>query len=162
MPQEKETVNPRALCLAIVLAVGLLVVGMGRLPLELLPVNAAEIPELRAIADRQARAWSASDVDAILADFAEDAQFVVPGQVVQGKAKIRNFVSQHFADYTPIEVTIRRVIGQGAQAAIEWQWQEQHRPTGDRSQADDVIIFQVKNGKIVYWREYIDTQSPPA
>lgn len=151
-----------AFCLAIVLAVGLLVVGMGRPPLELLPVNAAEVSELRAIADRQARAWSASDVDAILADFAEDARFVVPGQVVQGKAQIRDFVSQHFADYSHIEIAIRRVIGQGKQASIEWQWQEQHRATGDRSQADDAIIFQLKNGKIVYWREYIDTQSPPA
>ena len=101
-------------------------------------------------------------MDAILADFAEEANFVVPGQTVQGKAEIRNFVRQHFADYTHIEVTLRRVISQGLQAAIEWQWKEQHRPTGDRSQADDVIIFQVKNGKIVYWREYIDTQSAPA
>jgi limonene-1,2-epoxide hydrolase len=47
----------------------------------------------------------------------------------------------------------------GNEGAVEWLWSEKNRKTGEESQAEDAIVFELEGGKIKYWREYIDKQS---
>lgn len=115
--------------------------------------------ELREIAERQARAWESGDADRVAADFALDCEFVVPRVRLRGSRQVREAARKYFADYSGTRIRIERVIASGDSAAVEWTWKDKHRSTGEESCAEDVIIFRVREGKIIYWREYIDSVS---
>ena len=59
-----------------------------------------------------------------------------------------------------------RVLLDGDQGAVEWTWSETNRADGRSHTAEDGIIFVLRDDKIVYWREYFDTETdepePPA
>ena len=118
------------------------------------------LASIQHLVNRQARAWENADVEAIVADFAEDARFVVPGTSFRGKQEIRAAAKDYFANFTNTQVTVKRIIGNDNEGAVEWSWSDQERKTGKKNSADDAIIFELENGKITYWREYIDSQSP--
>ena len=105
---------------------------------------------------RQARAWENADAATIVADFAEDALFIVPGFRFEGRQAIKQAAEDYFAQFTDTTVTIKRIIAQENEGAIEWIWSDVNRETSQRTKADDAIIFELQNGKITYWREYID------
>ncbi len=43
------------------------------------------------------------------------------------------------------------------QGAVEWDWSDRNKKTGQQSEAEDAIIFELQDdGKIIYWREYIE------
>lgn len=110
-----------------------------------------------ALVERQARAWERADLDAIPADFAADGWFISPGGRWQGHAAIRGAAAQFFAVAHEVQVTITRVMIDGDMGAAEWTWSEKRRATGTRHSAEDAIIFVLRDGQIVYWREYFDT-----
>ncbi|WP_049802813.1 nuclear transport factor 2 family protein [Gloeothece verrucosa] len=57
------------------------------------------------------------------------------------------------------QIQIKRIISQGNQGAIEWQWSDTDKKTGKKQLATDAIIFELEGGKIKYWREYIDARA---
>ena len=103
--------------------------------------------ELRQLVERQARAWENADLDAITADFAEDGVLISPGGRWQGAAAIRAAAESFFTAARDVQV----------QVTAEWTWSETRLATGQRHSAEDAIIFTLRDGKIVYWREYFDT-----
>ncbi|MDQ3250156.1 MAG: nuclear transport factor 2 family protein [Chloroflexota bacterium] len=110
-----------------------------------------------ALVERQARAWEAADVEAAVADFAPDAHFISPGGRWQGPDAIRGAVEAFFGGAGEVKVQITRVLVDGEQGAAEWTWSEVRYADGQRHTAEDAIVFAVREGKIVYWREYFDT-----
>jgi uncharacterized protein (TIGR02246 family) len=121
--------------------------------------NESAHSSIKQLVARQANAWETANVEKLLADFAEDSIFVVPGGVYRGKREIQEAAEGYFTQFTNTKVTIKRVISQENQGAIEWAWSEKNKKTGEQSQAEDAIIFELENGKIKYWREYIDKES---
>ena len=105
---------------------------------------------------RQAEAWKKSDAEAIIADFAENAIFIVPGSTFSGKEAIKTAAKDYFAQFKPTKVEIIRVIAEGDRGAVEWTWQDENKTTKRQSYAEDAIILELRDGKIIYWREYID------
>jgi uncharacterized protein (TIGR02246 family) len=115
-------------------------------------------PSIKQLVERQANAWETADSDKILADFAEDSLFVVPGSTFRGKQQIKDSADDYFAEFTNTKVTIKRIIANGNQVAVEWAWSDKNKKTSQTSKAEDAIIFELESGKIKYWREYIDKQ----
>jgi uncharacterized protein (TIGR02246 family) len=115
--------------------------------------------KIKQLVQRQANAWEAADSDKIIADFADDALFIVPGALCRGKEEIKAAAESYFAEFVDTKVTIKRIIVKGDEGAIEWTWSEKNKQTGQTSQAEDAIIFELEQGKIKYWREYIDKES---
>ena len=105
---------------------------------------------------RQAEAWEDSDAEAIIADFAENASFIVPGSTFSGKEAIKTAAKDYFAQFHQTKVEIIRVIAEGDRGAVEWTWQDENKTTKEKSYAEDAIILELRDGKIIYWREYID------
>lgn len=124
-----------------------------------LPETKAVDPKIQQLVERQANAWETSDSDKIIADFADDGLFIVPGSQCRGKAEIKAAAESYFAEFTDTKVTIKRIIVKGNEGAIEWTWSETNKETSQTSQAEDAIIFELEEGKIKYWREYIDQKS---
>ncbi|MFE4107427.1 nuclear transport factor 2 family protein [Almyronema epifaneia] len=113
--------------------------------------------DAQALVSRQAKAWETANAEQIVADFAEDCRFVVPGQQLQGRSQVYQSANAFFAAAHQVEITIQRIVVQNNAIAVEWQWQETNRQTGQQKRAEDAIIIELNSQrKIVYWREYID------
>jgi uncharacterized protein (TIGR02246 family) len=109
------------------------------------------------LVQRQADAWQRGDIEAIVADFDEAGALITPGGTWVGPAAIRQAALDFWATVQSLQVEIKRLLVDGDQGAVEWRWTEVRLADGQAHSADDAIIFTLKQGKIVYWREYFDT-----
>ncbi|WP_253274332.1 nuclear transport factor 2 family protein [Myxosarcina sp. GI1] len=116
--------------------------------------------EVIEIVERQARAWENRDAEAIANDFAEDAVFVVPGMKFEGRTKIKAAAEDYFKQFTDTKVEIKNTIIEGDRGAVEWNWRDRSKHAQKLSYAEDAIIFELEEDKIIYWREYIEKKSP--
>lgn len=114
-------------------------------------------PNIEALVKKQALAWEQGNASSIVEDFAPSATFIAAGHLFQGVDAIAQAAEDYFRQFTDTKVTIKRIIIGGNQGAVEWDWSDRHRQTGKQSAAEDAIIFELQdNGKISYWREYIE------
>ena len=116
--------------------------------------------QTRVLVERQAKAWEAQDIEAVLTDFASNGVLSSPGGRWQGHDAIREAARLFFAGVSDVQVDVTRVLldAGGTQGAAEGTWSET-RADGSRHMAEDAIIFELPQGKIVTWREYFDTAS---
>ena len=112
--------------------------------------------QVEAIILRQAQGWEQQDAAAIASDFAEDALFVAAGFKFEGKQSIEQAAQDYFKDFHQTKVEIKRTIIEGDRGAVEWDWRDRNRKTGKEGFAEDAIVFELAEGKIIYWREYIE------
>ena len=115
--------------------------------------NREEIIEM---VERQARAWESQDVAGIIDDFASDAVFIAAGFRFEGQEQISKAARDYFKQFDRTSVEIKRIIIDGGKGAVEWDWRDRERKSNKEGFAEDAIIFELQNGKIVYWREYIE------
>ena len=113
--------------------------------------------EARAFLLRRANAWARKDLDAIMADYAPDIVYVAPTIRFDGTAGMRENAARYLEEFSDIDVELTRLIVDGDQGALEWTWSETRVADGQRRSVQDAIIFELRDGKIVYWREYFDT-----
>ncbi|MGF1477936.1 MAG: nuclear transport factor 2 family protein [Cyanophyceae cyanobacterium] len=115
---------------------------------------------IQQLIEKQARGWENADSKSIIEDFAEEALFVVPGSVFKGRSAIKAAAEDYFSQFSQTQITIDRIVVSGNEGVVEWRWSDVNDRTGEKTLADDAIVFELEDGKIKYWREYIDTQSP--
>lgn len=113
--------------------------------------------QVRAMVERQARAWMDADYEAIVADYAPDGILSTPGGTWQGREAIRGAAAAFYESAGAVEVSVQRVLLDGDQGAVEWTWSETARASGRRVTMEDAIVFVLRDGQIAYWREYFDT-----
>ena|SRR5260221_13919806 len=112
--------------------------------------------EMIAFVNRQAAAWQSRDSRAVAVDFALDGVLISPSGRLHGTEAIRQAAESVFASTIAIKISIKRVLIDGDQGAVEWNWTETGAKTGQQKTMDDAIIFAVQHGKITYWREYFN------
>jgi uncharacterized protein (TIGR02246 family) len=128
--------------------------------LIILGVNS--VSNIEALVTRQASAWERGDVSTIIGDFAPNAEFIAAGKAFPGVAAIEKSAKNYFRQVTDTQVSIKRIIIDRnlAGGAVEWDWSDRNRRTGQVSKAEDAIVFELRDdGKITYWREYIEKKS---
>lgn len=116
-------------------------------------------PEIRALVERQARAWETGALAALLADWDERGVLTAPGVTVPYPELARVFREFH-AGFHELAVTIRTVFHDAGRrrVAIEWDWSVTRRADGARSTTPDAILADLADdGRILSWREYFDT-----
>jgi ketosteroid isomerase-like protein len=116
--------------------------------------------ELRAFLLRRADNWTRKDVDAIMADYADDIVYIAPTVRYHGTAGMRENIVRYLEQHADISVELTRLIvdgDDGNQGALEWTWYETRLADGRRRAYEDAIVFELRDGKISYWREYFDT-----
>lgn len=113
--------------------------------------------ELHALVARLATLWQSDDLDAGFAQFADDAVLITPSRHYNGRDEIIAAMRDFWRDVSLVRITLRRSVADEGQqrVALEWRWSETDRVTGRVTEYDDAIVGQLRNGKIVYWREYI-------
>ena len=116
--------------------------------------------EVHAILLRQMRAWRDGDPEAILAGYAPDAVLRAPGVRLDGRGELREGIARYLAEYVDIDIELTRLVVEGERGALEWTWSETRRADGRRRRVDDAIVFVLRDGLIVSWREYVDAAGP--
>lgn len=126
-------------------------------PVECIP--SMQPANLRPIILQARDAWVKGDAAAFANLFTEDGEMIVPGQRWQGRAKIQSESDLFLQNFT-VAIEIRTILIDGNQAAVEWDWSETSKGTGqETSQAQDAILIDFETGGIRRWREYIDTKT---
>jgi uncharacterized protein (TIGR02246 family) len=115
--------------------------------------------EIRAIIKQAGDAWVKENAEAFASLFGQEGEFIVPGNRWVGRDTIRDIAEGFFKSYSNIKVEIKQIIIEGDRAAVEWYWEDREDATGRLNRADDAIVIEFKNGQIVRFREYIDTQT---
>jgi ketosteroid isomerase-like protein len=96
---------------------------------------------------RHWQAFGAGDVEAIMADYAEDALLVMPDGPLKGRAEIRSLFTKVFADMFPPKSTslsLAKQIVEGEIAYILWSGSS---PFYNAAFATDTFV--IRDGKIV-------------
>jgi uncharacterized protein (TIGR02246 family) len=114
---------------------------------------------IESIIQTAGNAWVSGDADAFTNLFAEDGEFIVPGQIYQGKEAIRSVMAEFSETHTNVQIDIQRIIIDSNQAVVEWHWQDTDA-AGKQTIAEDAIVVDFAGTQISRWREYIDEATP--
>lgn len=111
--------------------------------------------------------FSRGDIQTLLAKFAEDIEWIVPGSnPLSGTYKGRSSVGEFFkrlSDLTEISAfEPREFIAQGDEVVVLGRETGRVKATGRGFQTDWAMAFTTRNGKIVRFQQYLDTASVDA
>ena len=117
-------------------------------------------PGVRALVERQARAWERNDFRLGASDWLPDGELISPAGRVPA-AEIEQELTHFHQGFADLQVTILNVFASpdGTKVAIEWDWEVTRRSDGVRGVTHDAIIVDLVDGKIASWREYFDLGS---
>jgi ketosteroid isomerase-like protein len=102
-----------------------------------------------------ARAWETGDEKLLSELLHEEVVFAYPGRRLNKEETLADLA--YFRDnYSDTKVYINRVIVDGNHLAVEWQFATTKKETGKREVVSDAIIGEVKDGKFIVWKEYLD------
>jgi uncharacterized protein (TIGR02246 family) len=115
---------------------------------------------IRSIIEQAKNCWIEGTADTFASLFTADGELIVPGYRWVGKEAIRQAVTDFTTHASSVKIEIHRIIIEGDQAVVEWDWEDIEKATGKKNPAHDAIVIDFVEGKIKRWREYIDTQTP--
>ncbi len=106
---------------------------------------------------RQAQSWEQNNFDLAKDDWHPDGVLVSPAGEWKA-AELANAMHDFHQNFMDLQVTIKNIIASPNQdkLAIEWDWTVTRRSDGLRGTTPDAIIADLKDGKIISWREYFD------
>lgn len=137
---------------AIILLVLLVVVVGIFLKFKICAMREAKIEQM--VVDH-ARAWETGDDGLLDSLLHKDVIFAYPGRRLNKQQTIEDL--QFFRDaFTDTKVYINKVIVDGDDVAVEWQFATTRKETGKREVVSDAVIGKVKDGKFIVWKEYLD------
>jgi uncharacterized protein (TIGR02246 family) len=112
---------------------------------------------IRALVERQARAWEQNNFKLAAQDWLADGVLIAPGGEWPAE-KLRQLMADFHTGFTDLVVEIKNVFNSadGSKVAIEWDWSVTRKADGARSLTQDAIIADLVDGKIKSWREYFD------
>ena len=101
------------------------------------------------------RAMEVMDFDAALEHVAADVEYInSPGTTVHGHAGVRAVLEPFFAPILENNLSVLRQVVQGELVVLERL--DRHRIPHGWFELPVTGIFELKGGKISYWREYFD------
>ena len=110
---------------------------------------------VEALVRDHAQAWMTGDTALARRILHEDARFAYPRKRVDKETWISELAAFHRAA-EDVRVYVHRVVVDGSEFAVEWQFASTDGTTGARTAVGDAIIGEVRDGRIVLWKEYLD------
>ena len=121
--------------------------------------------DVRAIIQTARQAWLSGNGSAFADLFADDGEFIVPGDRWRGPAAILSVFQDFMSTHRVNAIKIRSLVMQShtdsdvVHAVVEWDWEDTEIATGKISRAADAIAIDIRGDRITRWREYIDADS---
>lgn len=102
-----------------------------------------------------AKAWETGDIELLDKILHEDIIFAYPGRRLN-KAQTMEDLEYFKNNFNETKIYINKIIIEGNNVAVEWQFATTSIETGKRQVVSDAIIAEIKDGKWVVWKEYLD------
>jgi limonene-1,2-epoxide hydrolase len=100
--------------------------------------------------------WSSPNPEKLAGFFAEDAVYQnIPMDPVQGRDAIRQFIVGFVAAVTGIDFDVHRQVSYGTIVMNE-RTDVMHRKDGGEVRLPVMGVFEVRDDRIVAWRDYFD------
>ena len=100
-------------------------------------------------------AWEKDDYKLLESILDENLTFAYPGRVMGKQEALKDF-SDYQKSFKDTKIYINRIVIDGNDFAVEWQFASTNIKTGNRTSVSDAIIGKAKGNKIVVWKEYLD------
>ena len=110
--------------------------------------------DVKALVTRSLKSWETGDRAAFIETADPSLTFAFPGRRTDVGGALKVF-DKWQAEYSDIKVYIRQIIVDGDRFAMEYQFANTSRG-GQRSVVGTVAVGQVRNGRIVTFKEYLD------
>jgi len=103
----------------------------------------------------QLNAWSLEDEQLFLSTVHPEIVFAYPGARLdaEGARELFNYWAENYSD---TRVYFHNIIIEGNDFSVEYQFATTRDKDGTRSATGTVTTGQVKDGKLVLWKEYLD------
>ena len=102
-----------------------------------------------------ARAWETGDYQLLNFVLHENATFSYPGRRMNKQETLADLI-EYNKSFKNTKIYINKIIIDGENLAVEWQFASTNIKTGNRTAVSDAIIGRIKDGKIIVWKEYLD------
>ena len=102
-----------------------------------------------------AKAWETGNYEILDSILDEDAVFAYPGRRLNKTETLEDLLNYN-KSFKDTKIYISKIIVNGEDLAVEWQFASTSVKTGNRTAVSDAIIGKVKDGKIFMWKEYLD------
>ena len=120
---------------------------------------AGEEPAARALVESlirdQLNSWSLEDEQLFLSTVHPAIVFAYPGARLdaEGALELFNYWAENYSD---TRVYVHNIIIEGNDFSVEYQFATTRDKDGTRSATGTVTTGQVKDGKLILWKEYLD------
>ena len=104
---------------------------------------------------KHAKVWETGNLELFDSLLHEEIVFAYPGRRMNKQETLRDFIDYN-KSFTDTKIYINKIIINGEDLAVEWQFASTNIKTGNRTAVSDAIIGKVKDGKIIVWKEYLD------
>lgn len=102
-----------------------------------------------------AKAWATGDYEILNSILDEDVIFAYPGRRLNKSETLQDLIDYN-GTFKDTKIYIYKIVADGEDFAVEWQFASTNIKTGNRTAVSDAIIGKIKNGKIIVWKEYLD------
>jgi ketosteroid isomerase-like protein len=104
---------------------------------------------------QHAEAWVTGDMELLDSLLHDDIIFAYPGRRLNKLQTLEDlaYFRDHFND---TKIYINKIIIDGDNLGVEWQFATTKKETGERQVVSDAIIGKVKDDKFIIWKEYLD------
>jgi ketosteroid isomerase-like protein len=104
---------------------------------------------------QHAKAWETGDYKLLDSILHEELIFAYPGRRLNKSKTLQDFLEFH-ETFNETKIYINKIIIDGDELAVEWQFASTNRKTGNRTAVSDAIIGKIQDNKIIVWKEYLD------
>jgi len=116
---------------------------------------AHSIDQARAVFEQRREAWLAEDVEGYLDCWVDDLVLETPGRgPVTGRDAYEAMVRQSFAWAKPVAFEFHHLAVQGDVVFADWSISVERRHDGQVVAWDGMSVAELRDAKIVWWREY--------
>jgi len=104
---------------------------------------------------KHARAWETGNYELLDSVLHQDVIFAYPGRRLNKTETLQDLIDYN-KSFKDTKIYINKVIVDGDNLAVEWQFASTNIKTGNRTAVSDAIIGKIKDNKIIVWKEYLD------
>ena len=117
--------------------------------------DSSEKEKIIEMVNLHATAWSDGDINLLDSLLSDDVIFAYPGRRLNKTQTIEDlsYFKEHYND---TQVYINKIMVDGNDLAVEWQFATTNIDTGQRQVVSDAIMARVEAGKFTVWKEYLD------
>ena len=112
--------------------------------------------EATALFGRRRDAWLAEDVDAYLDCWVDDLVLEVPGRRIVGRDAYEDMVRRSFAWARPLRFEFHHLAVAGDVVHAHWSIAVERRADGAEVEWRGMSVAELRDGRIVWWREFYE------